>query len=520
MSITPSPELLTEAAGVKIFMTPLAEEECSSCESLISGKICVMLENVNDIKSHGKSFGFHLTKSKWDPYPWVSYVDIGSLADTAGLRAGDCLMTINGKDLIGLKIQEIATLIHYHQEYNIKLFIWRCSNEESKEEGIAVKGPLPDVAIKLANAVSGVVRTLECPVCLESSTPPVSQCVHGHIICVGCRPRTPRCPVCRVRLGQGRCLLADKLHKIFREVFDIKENSSKSTECQTWNLRDRLFGKSKKKHVPSVTPKSNGPILRARQLLLNKLFFGGVEKAASADNLTVISNGTSSVNETSLNGTNINNLSFDERLSLHDRAKSASTGELSKERMKNVIDDRLQIGTSKIMSSTTSLSSIPPTPVWGGSMDSVSCIQITCPLSKQSDCKDIITSDTLMEHLSGFHEVPQVHFYSVHVQIPLPLPFGSEAAYILHSSGDLFFFQCDEETVWIACATGGKNSWEWSLHGQGENGTEIKIRKSVASLENPMILSSQHIAPLPNSLLLHTLNIQLLECRSHEQLGL
>lgn len=76
-------------------------------------------------------------------------------------RAGDCLITIDGKDLIGLKIKQIATLIHYHQEHHIKLFIWRYTNEEEFEEtGVAVKGPLPDVASKLANAVSGVVHSL------------------------------------------------------------------------------------------------------------------------------------------------------------------------------------------------------------------------------------------------------------------------------------------------------------------------------------------------------------------------
>ena len=76
-----------------------------------------------------------------------------------------------------------------------------------------LEGPLPEVAQKLVRAVSGVVKALECPVCLESAAPPVSQCVHGHLLCFGCRLKSQRCPVCRVRLGQGRCLLADKSHR-------------------------------------------------------------------------------------------------------------------------------------------------------------------------------------------------------------------------------------------------------------------------------------------------------------------
>lgn len=78
--------------------------------------------------------------------------------------------------------------------------------------------------------------------------------------------------------------------------------------------------------------------------------------------------------------------------------------------------------------------------------------------------------------------------------------------------------QYEDEIVWITSTIGRKTSWKWILYGQGENGTEIKICRNVASLITPLILSSQHTAPLPNALLLHTLNIQLIECLSHEQL--
>ncbi|XP_031847514.1 uncharacterized protein LOC116433502 isoform X2 [Nomia melanderi] len=509
MSITPNSELLTEAAGVKIFMTRLSKGECSSNVLSITGKIRITLEKIKE----AKSCGFHLTKSKWDPYPWISCVETGSIADVGGLRAGDCLVSIDGKDLIGLRIKEIAARIHQHQEQNIDIFVWRyiTEEEEQTEAGIIMKGPLPDVAKKLANAVSGVVKALECPICLESSLPPVSQCVHGHIICVGCRPRTSRCPVCRVRLGQGRCLLADKLCKVFKDTFDIKDDLYDNIENQRWSLRDRLFGKNSK-ITPSEKSKSSGAILKARQLLLSKLFLGGTEKAASADNLTTVSNEISNINETTTNS-----LKFEECMRLCDRTKSASTGELSKETLKNVMNDRLENDSPARMSSTISLmSNVPPTPIWEGSMDSVSCTQIVCPFFKQYDCRDIIMSDLILQHLSEVHEVPHVHFYSTPVQIPLPLPFGINAVYVLHYGGDLFFLQ---EAVWMSCAMGGRNAWEWTLHGQGENGTEIKMRRNVASLEIPVTVSSQHIAPLPNSLSLHTLGIQLREYRLHEQSG-
>lgn len=510
MSVAYTSKLLTEAAGVKIYMT----EEHTSIDT-ITGKICLILKNIKEAKALGKSCGFHLTKSKWDPYPWINHIEVDSLADIAGLRVGDCLISIDGKDLLGLKIKQIAELIHHYQECNLKLSIWRFIEEEKeKETGIAVKGPLPEVACKLANALAGVIRVLECPICLESSLSPVSQCVHGHIICVGCRSRTSRCPICRVRLGQGRCLLADKLNKIFRDIFDIKDNLYNKAECHTKNLRDHLFGKNKKKELTQVAGKTNSINSKTYQLLLNKLFRGGLEKAASADNLTVVSNEKSKANVAFIN------LNIDERLSLYDRTKSASTGELSKETIKNIGNNHLKINAPNVsVSSNNSLmSNISTTPIWRDSIDSISCTEIICPLLKQSGCKNIITSDAVLEHLSEIHEIPQVHFYSICAKLPIPLPFGSEAVYILHYGEDLFFFQYEDEIVWITSTIGRKTSWKWILHGQGENGTEIKICRNVASLITPLILSSQHTAPLPNALLLHTLNIQLIECLSHEQL--
>ena len=37
-------------------------------------------------------FGFHLSRSKWDPYPYISRVDKDSYAAHAGLREGDCVL--------------------------------------------------------------------------------------------------------------------------------------------------------------------------------------------------------------------------------------------------------------------------------------------------------------------------------------------------------------------------------------------------------------------------------------------
>jgi PDZ domain len=39
-------------------------------------------------------FGFHLSRSKWDPYPYISRVDKDSYASSAGLKEGDCVLEV------------------------------------------------------------------------------------------------------------------------------------------------------------------------------------------------------------------------------------------------------------------------------------------------------------------------------------------------------------------------------------------------------------------------------------------
>jgi len=281
---------------------------------------------------------------------------------------------------------------------------------------------------------------LECPICLESAAPPVSQCVHGHILCVVCRPKTTRCPVCRVRLGQGRCLLADKLHRVLRETFNVNAMTDKiPIASNRSNLRDQLFGKSNKKQETSTVnqSRSNCTMLKPKQFLLTRLLLGGREKAISADNLTRVPEISEEVAEIPNEMTNANNLHV--RLSLNDRTKSASTGELSKDNKARIDDDSssrmVELSTGNTRQQSLSL---PQTPIWGGSMDSVSSVQLACPLLQS--CREMVTSDSLLEHIR-VHAVPQVHFYSESTRLPLPLPFGCEAVYIFHHGSDIFFFQ-------------------------------------------------------------------------------
>ena len=69
----------------------------------------------------------------------------------------------------------------------------------------------PQSLSRFANCLQNIAGLLECPVCLEIIKPPTWQCCHGHLICSSCRSRSHKCPICRVTLGRGRSIIADKL---------------------------------------------------------------------------------------------------------------------------------------------------------------------------------------------------------------------------------------------------------------------------------------------------------------------
>lgn len=76
-----------------------------------------------EIEKNNSQCGFKLTRGKWDPYPWVSHVDEGLAAHTAGLKAGDCVLEVNGKDVIGMKICDIAEIVKSKYE-QVSLLLW------------------------------------------------------------------------------------------------------------------------------------------------------------------------------------------------------------------------------------------------------------------------------------------------------------------------------------------------------------------------------------------------------------
>lgn len=72
------------------------------------------------------------------------------------------------------------------------------------------------------------------------------QCVNGHIVCEKCRWKILKCPTCRVQLGRGRCLIADKILRYMQSNSMIKIGGSSCDVGRNMSTRiDEKSGKSK-----------------------------------------------------------------------------------------------------------------------------------------------------------------------------------------------------------------------------------------------------------------------------------
>ncbi|XP_069676225.1 E3 ubiquitin-protein ligase SIAH1B-like [Periplaneta americana] len=57
---------------------------------------------------------------------------------------------------------------------------------------------LSSARLKFKSDLSKSLKSLlECPVCFEFMTPPITQCLNGHNICSNCKPQLTLCPTCR-----------------------------------------------------------------------------------------------------------------------------------------------------------------------------------------------------------------------------------------------------------------------------------------------------------------------------------
>ncbi len=98
-----------------------------------------------------------------------------------------------------------------------------------------------------------LLQLLECPVCLDHITPPIKQCVKGHLVCNECFPRLPHCPTCRSAMNQERNLAIEQIARLLkypcryypmgcREVFILSKKGAHEQDCPYLQLKCPFHG--------------------------------------------------------------------------------------------------------------------------------------------------------------------------------------------------------------------------------------------------------------------------------------
>lgn len=137
---------------------------------------------------------------------------------------------------------------------------------------------MPTNLQKLSAVLTTILAFLECPICLDTITPPSYQCDNGHLICIRCRAKSERCPVCRQRFNRSRSLIADQIFNSIIEAFNLKEESD---ETKAAKIQQIFKLKSKNKNIPDI--KITTTSSHTNKFLTR--IIGGV-KSSSVENLT------------------------------------------------------------------------------------------------------------------------------------------------------------------------------------------------------------------------------------------
>lgn len=135
--------------------------------------------------------------------------------------------------------------------------------------------PMPTSLRRLVIILDSILKVIECPVCTATICPPVMQCQNGHLLCLECRIRSAKCPMCRGFFTPMRSSVAEEIYSIVSSTFQEFQSTGK--------LRHRIFGNLAKYDDPcSVSKQPRKPWL-ATNKILNKLLQSS--KAESLENL-------------------------------------------------------------------------------------------------------------------------------------------------------------------------------------------------------------------------------------------
>ena len=151
-----------------------------------------------------------------------------------------------------MRVADVANLVKSKIDH-VTLLLWNTNLDQQCESNLCC-GPMPLNYEKLAATVQTILTAIECPVCFNTITSPFTQCQNGHLLCLRCRARSDKCPICRDRYSVVRCLLAEQIYTTLIETFNLQDGPH-------GKIREKIFGAKtcKSQHdrhtTSTVTPK-------------------------------------------------------------------------------------------------------------------------------------------------------------------------------------------------------------------------------------------------------------------------
>jgi hypothetical protein len=134
-----------------------------------------------------------------------------------------------------MRIADVASMVKSKIDH-VSLLLWNTNLDQACESNLCC-GPMPMNYEKLAATVQTILTAIECPVCFNTIPSPFTQCQNGHLLCLKCRARSDKCPICRDRYSVVRCLLAEQVIKSLMHEMDRGEQ----TQYPPSNLNSSSF---------------------------------------------------------------------------------------------------------------------------------------------------------------------------------------------------------------------------------------------------------------------------------------
>ncbi|XP_013143513.1 PREDICTED: uncharacterized protein LOC106107246 [Papilio polytes] len=215
-------------------MDACINEPCTSGDEQRSAGVRVVVLNLPE--DEGEGLGFRLTRTLWDPYPWVRDVKSGARADLAGLRAGDCLLQADGKDLLGMPVGQVAGLIRGDGTGGgVTLLVWNCGVDPNDDPELLWSCGGGSRGEKSRRALAGVIKALSCCVCAATATKALT-CARSHLYCEVCWTRLERCALCRENLPSkdspySRNLVAEQVFEAIATEYELKDTIRRTSKC-------------------------------------------------------------------------------------------------------------------------------------------------------------------------------------------------------------------------------------------------------------------------------------------------